>query len=221
MRARLQTASCSGGSLLAVVTDDRRRSSLLAHGGLKATVSGSFRKAIDHVQDDVQALSDAGVLVLSPADPRIVETFGDFVFVASDRVRRIRTVQSRHLASIAASDFLWLVAPDGYVGVSAAMEIGYASSQEIPIYCTEAVADLTLRQWVTVVEGPRAAIARHSSDARHDSGDNVLIDPLVAIERSHRDLMVAQRGLLGYPTLAQTADAEAAITRLRDRLIVP
>jgi hypothetical protein len=199
----------------------RRQSPALAASGLNATVSGSFRKAIDGVQPAVQALADAGVLVLSPADPQVVEQFGDFVFVASDRVRRIRTVQGRHLASIAASDFLWLVAPDGYVGVSAAMEIGYAAAREVPIYCTSAIADLTLRQWVTIVDGPRAAIAYHLGRASRCASDNVLLDPSVAIGRSHDDLLIAQRGLVGLPTLEQTAEAEAAVSRLRERLAVP
>src|SRR4051812_6526153 len=92
----------------------------------RATVSGSFRRAMGAVQEAVYRLTDAGAQVLSPADPRIVDQFGDFVFVASDRVRAIKLVQSRHLAAIAASDVLWLVAPDGYIGQSGAMEIGYA-----------------------------------------------------------------------------------------------
>src|SRR2546421_8220573 len=91
-----------------------------------ATVSGSFRRAMAAVTDAVYALTDAGVRVLSPADPRIVDQFGDFVFVASDRARAIRLVQTRHLAAIDASDFVWLVAPEGYIGQSAAMELGFA-----------------------------------------------------------------------------------------------
>jgi hypothetical protein len=186
-----------------------------------ATVSGSFRRAIDDIQRDVELLSDSGVLVLSPADPRVVEQFGDFVFVASDRVRRIRTVQSRHLASIEASDFLWLVAPNGYIGVSAAMEIGFAAAREIPIYCTDVPVDLTLRNWVTVVGGIDATLARHTDRAPSSHKQSVLLDPAIAIERSHDDLLVAQRGLLGHPTVEQTAEAEDAILRIRERLVLP
>lgn len=193
----------------------------LAHDSPRATVSGSFRKAMDDVQRDVQELSDAGALILSPSDPRVVEQFGDFVFVASDQVRRIRTVQSRHLAAIESSDFLWLVAPDGYVGVSAAMEIGYAAARDIPIYSVDVVADLTLRQWVTVVDSPRAAVARHGRPSTRRVQDTVLLEPAQAIERSHDDLLIAQRGLLGRPTIEQTGAAEAALARLRGRLVIP
>lgn len=193
----------------------------LADRAVRATVSGSFRKAMDDVQRDVEALADAGAFILSPADPRVVDQFGDFLFVASDRVRRIRTVQSRHLAAIESSDFLWLVAPDGYVGLSAAMEIGYAAAHDVPVYSADVVADLTLRQWVTVVDTPTAAVVRHARHTRPRNEDSVLIEPSLAIERSHDDLLIAQRGLLGQPTIEQTGAAEAALARLRDRLVIP
>jgi hypothetical protein len=185
---------------------------------LLATVSGTFRKAIDDVQRDVERLGDAGVLVLSPADPRIVDRFGDFVFVASDQVRHLRTVQARHLAAIEVSDFLWLVAPDGYVGTSAAMEIGFAVARRIPIYCAEVPSDLTLRQWVTVVEGIAGAVERHTGRSRAAPVENLLIDPGRAIQRSHDDLLVAQRGLMGHPSPRETVEATRAIEQLRERL---
>ena len=80
---------------------------------MRATVSGSFHRAMAAIEDAVYALTDSGVQVLSPADPRVVDQFGDFLYVASDRVRAIKLVQSRHLAAIEASDFVWLVAPEG------------------------------------------------------------------------------------------------------------
>jgi hypothetical protein len=192
--------------------------------GMQITVSGSFRRAMDVVQDVVEQFSDLGVLVLSPADPRIVDQFGDFVFVASDRVRRLRTVQERHLAAIGASDFLWLVAPEGYVGQSAAMEIGYAAARAIPIYSDQVPTDLTLRQWVTVVSGPREALRLASaSNKRHafppeEAQGAVLLDPLFAIEASHDDLLIAKRGLLGQPSAEQTREADRALERISRRV---
>src|SRR4051794_25445033 len=54
---------------------------------LFATVSGSFRRSMRGVQEAVFAFTDAGVRVLSPADPRVVAQLGDFLFVASDHLR--------------------------------------------------------------------------------------------------------------------------------------
>src|SRR5262249_20216060 len=100
---------------------------------LKATVSGSFHRHMQAIVNTVNELSAREVRVLSPADPRVVDHSGEFLFVASDRVRSIRMVQDRHLQCIRASNFLWLVAPDGYVGQSASLELGFAYANGIPI----------------------------------------------------------------------------------------
>lgn len=164
----------------------------MTHKSINATVSGSFRRAMGAVQEAVYALTDAGAHVLSPADPRVVDTFGDFVFVASDRVRAIKLVQSRHLAAIAASDLVWLVAPEGYIGQSGAMEIGYAVSVGTPVFTSEVPTDLTLRQYVTTLSTPEDAIreVRLGRPKERDSGiaANVLLDPEGVLQMAHDDL---------------------------------
>src|ERR1700686_4162645 len=99
---------------------------------LRAAVSGSFHRHMEAITRAVHELAALSVRVLSPADPRIVAAQGEFLFVASDRIRSVRLVQDRHLESIRAADFLWLVCPDGYVGSSASMEIGYAAAAAVP-----------------------------------------------------------------------------------------
>ena len=140
----------------------------MTHDKMFATVSGSFRQAMSEIQDAVYTLTDAGVPVLSPADPRVVDNFGDFLFVASDRLRTIRTVQSRHLAAIANSNFVWLVSPAGYVGISASMEIGFAAAHGVPVYADTPPMDLTIRQYVTIVGSIREAIAREKARMKSD-----------------------------------------------------
>jgi len=109
---------------------------------LRAAVSGSFHRHMERITEAVHELAALSVRVLSPADPRVVAKQGEFLFVASDRVRSVRLVQDRHLESIRAADFLWLVSPDGYVGSSASMEIGYAAHAGIPVFATHAPSDL-------------------------------------------------------------------------------
>src|ERR1700722_16313784 len=113
---------------------------------LRAAVSGSFHRHMEAITSAVHELASKSVLVLSPADPRVVAQQGEFLFVASDRVRSVRLVQDRHLESIRAADFFWLICPDGYVGQSASMEIGFAAAVGVPIFSTYAPSDLTLRQ---------------------------------------------------------------------------
>ena len=105
----------------------------IAEPNLKAAVSGSFHRHMQAISAAVHELASRSILVLSPADPRVVAAQGEFLFVSSDRVRSVRLVQDRHLEAIRAADFLWLVCPDGYVGQSASMEIGFAAAAGVPI----------------------------------------------------------------------------------------
>jgi hypothetical protein len=186
---------------------------------LRATVSGSFRRALPGVQDAVRELVELRVKVLSPADPRAVAQVDGFLFVASDLVRTIKPVQSRHLAAIAASDFLWLVAPAGYVGQSASMEIGYATAVGTPVYASEAPKDVTLRHYVEVVAdivtATRTATPRSSADVY----TSVLLDPVSTVEAGHSDLELIAGELTG-PSTTDRAMAAAA-RRLYDEIILP
>ncbi len=185
---------------------------------IRATVSGSFRKAMPLIQKAVGELEDLGVLVLSPADPRVVDAFGDFLFVASDRLRNIRLVQQRHLDAIKHSDFLWVVAPDGYLGVSAAMEIGFAVCHGIPVLTDTAPADLTLRAYVRVVPTVGQGVASFY-DAHLTSEQSVLLDPHGAVETAHQRLEIVRRGLTTPPDPSDATPAleaaSAVITALR------
>jgi hypothetical protein len=152
---------------------------------LRASVSGSFHRHMGAITAAVHELAALSVRVLSPADPRIVAQQGEFLFVASDPVRSVRLVQDRHLESIRAADFLWLVCPDGYVGQSASMEIGYAAAAGVPIFSTQAPSDLTLRQYVKIVPSLTAAISGVNSSRQVRRVEGILIDPRASVEQAH------------------------------------
>jgi hypothetical protein len=152
---------------------------------LKATVSGSFHRHMDAITSAVHELASHSVRVLSPSDPRVVAAQGEFLFVASDRVRSVRLVQDRHLESIRAADFLWLVCPDGYVGQSASMEIGFAAGAGVPIFATRLPADLTLREYVSIAPSIEEAVRTVETRPRNNRQGGLLIDPHAAIEEAH------------------------------------
>jgi hypothetical protein len=154
---------------------------------ITAAVSGSFHRHMDAIGAAVQELMALSVRVLSPADPRIVAQQGEFLFVASDRVRSVRLVQDRHLESIRAASFLWLVCPDGYVGQSASMELGYAAAFGVPVFATQVPTDLTLRQYVKTVASLTAALTIVRARPRVTS-EGILIDPHASLQRVHDSL---------------------------------
>jgi len=163
---------------------------------INAVVSGSFHRHMSQIAEAVADLHAHNVIVLSPSDPRVVDANGAFLFVASDRHRSIRLVQDRHLACISEANFLWLVCPDGYVGQSASLELGYAIGQGIPIYGTTLPNDLTLRQYISVVDGPHeAARLAKSTSHKKTTGPSLLVDPGEAVQEIHAE-MEALRELL-------------------------
>jgi hypothetical protein len=166
---------------------------------LKATVSGSFHRHIQAIYEAVGGLREAGVDVLSPSDPRVVDHIGDFLFVASDKLRSIKLVQDRHLHAIQASDFLWVVCPDGYTGASVSMEIGAAYVSGVPVFSASPAVDLTLGAYVTCVPSIGHVIGA-LGDHRHERrrASHILLDPATGIERSHQTLDDLKPYLLGH-----------------------
>ena len=183
---------------------------------LRATVSGSFRRHMPAINEAVMELVEFGVDVLSPADPRVVDQIGEFVFVASDRVRSVKMVEDRHLECIGASDFLWLVAPDGYVGQSASMELGYAIAHGIPILCRGKPTDGTLEKYVRQVPSIGAALIVAYASRRRASLRHPLIDPIGAIELAHDRLDSLQGRLLRPAKQIGEAEGEAILEEIRE-----
>jgi hypothetical protein len=155
---------------------------------LTATVSGSFHRHMGAITEAVNELAALSVRVLSPADPRIVAQQGEFLFVASDQVRSLRLVQDRHLDCVRSGDFLWLVCPDGYVGVSSSLEIGAAITAQVPVFASRLPSDITLREYVTLVPNIRAALKAVSTLPQREHYQGLLIDPNPTIEQAHRIL---------------------------------
>ena len=172
---------------------------------LTATVSGSFHRHMEAITKAVYELMTLSVRVLSPADPRVVAQQGEFLFVASDPVRSVRLVQDRHLESIHAADFLWLVCPDGYVGQSASMEIGFAAGAGVPIFATHAPSDLTLREYVNVVSTLPEAVHLVAARPQRGRTGGVLIDPRASIEEAHDSLEQLQAALMRPSSIGTSA----------------
>ena len=173
---------------------------------LTATVSGSFHRHMEAITTAVRELATLSVRVLSPSDPRVVAAQGEFLFVASDRVRSVRLVQDRHLESIRAANFLWLVCPDGYVGQSASMEVGFAAAAGVPIFATHVPCDLTLRQYVTIVPTLAEALRRVEASSRPRRPEGLLIDPHASVEEAHHILERIEAALTSHDDARQPAN---------------
>jgi NTP pyrophosphatase (non-canonical NTP hydrolase) len=51
---------------------------------------------------------------------------------------------------------VWFFAPEGYVGPTGAMEVGFARANGIPVYSDTPLQDSTIKNFVEIVESPSA-----------------------------------------------------------------
>ena len=184
---------------------------------LTAVVCGSFHRHMTAVNSAVSELTERGVRILSPADPRVVDARGDFLFVASDRVRSVKLVEDRHLQGIRMCDFVWLVTPDGYVGQSASFELGFAAAVGTPVFGEDNPFDITLRQYVTRVASLKHALERVRNErARRSSSEGLLISPQDSIPIVQERLEQLRGRLTQRHTEHSATDRE--LERLHDQV---
>jgi len=128
--------------------------------GKTVTISGSFQKSIDDIRKDIKTFERLGCSVLSPRMFKSHVNDDGFVILDSDGGRRPAAIHGRHLHSINQSTFLWVRISEGYVGLSTALEIGYAESIGIPIYASEQASDNSINRFLEVTENPEKAFER-------------------------------------------------------------
>lgn len=114
---------------------------------LSASVSSSFQKFLPETRRAITELKRVGIKVLSPARTRKINASRDFVLLAGDKGSPA-DIERTHLKAISRSDFLYVVNPDGYIGNSVAMEIGFAQCLGIPVFSLEKPTDTLFRQMI-------------------------------------------------------------------------
>lgn len=120
---------------------------------LSVVLCGSFRRDPDGLTA-IHAALNARFQLLAPVSVSFVDAAAEFVRLPSEVDEPTRVIEDRHLDAIRSADFVWLHCPGGYVGTSAAMELGHARALGIPVFAPTAPADETLRQYVQVVASP-------------------------------------------------------------------
>lgn len=110
---------------------------------------GSYKRDREGLFRAYDELVVTGCQVLSPQRMQ----FDDAAFVRDTAEQGIssRAIEAYHLLAICKADFVMIYAPDGYVGLSAAMEIGFATAQKCPVFSRTAPQDIALRGLVKVV----------------------------------------------------------------------
>lgn len=108
---------------------------------LSCVISGSFDKAKPEIDQAIDTFTELGVKVLAPEKgwlylPRSRRPLG-FRPLPSEAEKTIKQIEDEFLQNLGNSDFLYLIDPNGYLGSSAALEVGYAVASKIPIYAQQ------------------------------------------------------------------------------------
>jgi len=113
----------------------------------RVVLSGSFRRDQVGLSAAYDELITTNCQVLSPH--RMEFDDADFVRDEAESEMSITDIENHHLLAIKQADFVWLHAPDGYVGASAAFEIGYARAIGVPVFSRSTLNDVLLKEYVT------------------------------------------------------------------------
>lgn len=108
-----------------------------------AAISGSFNKFKAEIDMAHEAFRDHNVLVIAPDKgwlylPKLVGYTG-FRPLPSERELSPEQIEREFLKKVKEADFLYVYDEEGYIGVSAGAEIGYALAAGKPIYLKEPI----------------------------------------------------------------------------------
>jgi len=129
----------------------------------RAVLSGTFRRDAGGLRNAFEELRDLGCDILSPHKIDIAREEDGFIYMVGEETSTPHAIESRHLEAIERADFIWLHAPQGYVGLSASLEIGFASARGVPIFARERPTDSVIASFVDLVSSPQEIPAIISS----------------------------------------------------------
>lgn len=92
------------------------------------TISGSFRKHLEYILKIKEKLETQGTKVLSPRFTEPKNPGDRFVVFTGEEGLSPLELERHHLKSISGSDALIVCDPEGYVGASSLLEIGFANA---------------------------------------------------------------------------------------------
>ena len=123
---------------------------------MKTTISGSFRKHLNEIIKVIETFDDHSCMVLSPSHVAPKNPGEEFVLFHGEKTTDPKELETLHLEAIRKSDFLYVVDPDGYVGNSAVMEIGFALAIGKPIYVPYEPQEFILKLFIKVADPLKA-----------------------------------------------------------------
>lgn len=134
-------------------------------------ICGSFHREPENLATLIDELEQTNCQVISPFTTTFSDRNAPFVRSKNDEGFSNIEIERFHLRAIKEADFIWLFAPQGYVGASASFEIGYAHALQKQIFSHTVPNEEYVRAIVTTVPSVYAAIKLSTIySAANDSG---------------------------------------------------
>jgi hypothetical protein len=112
---------------------------------ISVSVIGSFRQYYSQVILAVREFESLGLSVRSPVVSRIVNPGEDYARFETDPPQSSdQLIQATTLEKILSSDFVYVVALEGYVGRTTCYELGRIHERSIPVYYSALPRDLPI-----------------------------------------------------------------------------
>lgn len=131
---------------------------------IEVVLSGTYRKDFEGLRRIYEQLRDLGCEVLSPSNVEATREADGFVYMRGEEAQAPVAIETKHLDAIQRSRFVWLHAPDGYVGPTAALEVGFARAIGVPVFAERTVSDAIVQSFVQVAASAEEVVNRAKTD---------------------------------------------------------
>ncbi len=111
----------------------------------RAILHGSFGNHFEEIRNTAKIFSDGGVKILAPRSLEITAIKGSFLLLEDEENLDPRYVELQYLQNLqklGPYGFSYFVNPNGYIGKSAAFELGIALATNVPCYFSHKPKDL-------------------------------------------------------------------------------
>lgn len=111
----------------------------------RCVVHGSFGQHIEQIKSTIACFQEHNIQVLAPSSTEITALNKDFLLLEGEEnldPRYVELSYLHNLQKLGSHGFSYFVNPDGYIGKSAAYELGIAHALNVPCYFSHKPQDL-------------------------------------------------------------------------------
>lgn len=122
---------------------------------MKIVIIGSYGKHFSQILELRDHLINQETEVLVPTGSKVINPGSDFLMLETDpEDADPKSIQDSVFEKIKEADYIVLANVDGYIGRTAAFEMGYAIALGLPIYTLEPVTDPNIAGYCSLLERP-------------------------------------------------------------------